>query len=711
MGERVSVIIPGRCEPYFQQTIDGVLESATGDVEVVAIVDGPGQVPPVRSSDPRVKIIELDKSIGQREGYNLGVRESTGKYVMKIDAHALLSKGFDERLQADCPDNAVVLPEMRRLDVHTWKDKPRGKTHFMYFGLDLYCHFWPEYRKRAEAQSELPEVMTGQGSCWFCTREWNDYIGLLNPAVGSWGNVGIEISLRTWLCGGSQVVNKKVWQAHWFRRDEGGFTYPMDGRKVAKAHNYTWNNYYFKDDAFENQVRPFSWLIKKFAPVPGWEAYMVDEFKTPRYAIYYTDSKLDETDPQLANSVRKNLKNICGLIPIISVSKKPLNFGQNICVGDKPHSYKSMYEQLLAGLKAVPEGAVVYPVEHDVFYHPSHFAKLPDDNENCFINTNRYYWRTGLPYFFKARGEKTMSHVVCYREVLIDHCEKRIAQWEAGDPAANTIDIPYKNWESEKPNVDIRHGHNFTPDGTWKKEYFKGMRIGVFNLPGWGSPNHFAKKVGYGKEQPMIEVIPEPATPAIANPTKWITRRWRLQNQVSPIRVPRWRRERIAQLMAQCGYKKGAEVGVREGMFSEVLCKSIQGLSLLCVDRWDAYPGHSDLDRLPEPIMFLDEAKQRLAPYDVTFIRAASMDAVRDVPDESLDFVYIDANHTFDYVMQDIIEWAKKVRTGGMVAGHDYFRCRNFGVVPAVDTYTREHRINEWFITDENKPSFFWVKG
>jgi hypothetical protein len=108
--------------------------------------------------------------------------------------------------------------------------------------------------------------------------------------------------------------------------------------------------------------------------------------------------------------------------------------------------------------------------------------------------------------------------------------------------------------------------------------------------------------------------------------------------------------------------------------------------------------------------MFLEEAKQRLAPYNVTFVRANSMDAVRDVPDESLDFVFIDANHTFDYVMQDIIEWSKKVRPGGMVSGHDYFRCRNFGVVPAVDVYTREHLIHQWFITDEHKPSYFWLK-
>ena len=75
---RTSVIIPGRTERYFQETIDSALERATGDVEVIAIVDydEPPDKPLGRQTDPRVKLIKLDKAIGQRAAYNLGVRES-----------------------------------------------------------------------------------------------------------------------------------------------------------------------------------------------------------------------------------------------------------------------------------------------------------------------------------------------------------------------------------------------------------------------------------------------------------------------------------------------------------------------------------------------------------------------------------------------------------------------------------------------------------
>jgi hypothetical protein len=101
---------------------------------------------------------------------------------------------------------------------------------------------------------------------------------------------------------------------------------------------------------------------------------------------------------------------------------------------------------------------------------------------------------------------------------------------------------------------------------------------------------------------------------------------------------------------------------------------------------------------------------KRLANNKATIIRKTSMEAVLEIPDESLDFVYIDGDHTFDYVMSDIIWWSRKVRYGGVVSGHDYYRFRRAGVIPAVDLYTQQHNIQQWFITDERTPSWFWVR-
>lgn len=720
---RVSVIIAGRTEKYFQKTVESTLASATGDIEIIAIVDGDEIEPYVNFEDSRVKIIRLEKSIGQRAAYNLGVRESTGEYVMKIDAHCLLSKGFDEALKSSCGPKTVVLPEMRRLDVQKWAPKRGGETHFMYFGLDLYCHYWPQYKSRSEAQVEYPEVLTGQGSCWFCTREWNNYIGLLDEKVGSWGNVGIEISLRTWLQGGSQIVNKKVWQAHYFRKDEGGFPYPMNGRNVARAHKYTWNNYYFKDDAFKNQVRPFRWLMEKFAPIPGWEAYMVDSFKSPRVIVYYTDSNLD---PKLANAVRKRLKKVCGPIPIISVSQKSLAFGKNVVVGDRPKIYKSVYEALLTGVKSAPEGSIIYLCEHDVFYHPSHFAFLPPEKGTLFFNTNRYYYNLGKDTFLATRGRRTLSQCVAFREDIIKHAEERLSnagediteRWENWEKRSV---LKCRNFESNRPNVDILHGGNLTLRGHYKNRYVKGKEKGdVTNLPGWGGPKHFCSISGY-----KMDIVNKPIdmdnadvvvkkTEQVSDPKSYLHHKYN-NGQVSPVRVPRMKRNpTLAKLFDQFGFKVGAEIGVKRGRFSEVFCRDMKCLEkYYAIDPWMEYwEVNNQKVRNEKANAWYQDACRRLNKYHfATVVRKTSEEASKYFDDNSLDFVYIDANHSFDYIMQDLILWGRKVRPGGIISGHDYFRFRNAGVVPAVDVYTQQHQVQEWFITDEKEASFFWVKG
>ncbi len=166
-------------------------------------------------------------------------------------------------------------------------------------------------------------------------------------------------------------------------------------------------------------------------------------------------------------------------------------------------------------------------------------------------------------------------------------------------------------------------------------------------------------------------------------------------------------RDILAKLMGEIGYKTGAEIGVLRGAYSRTLCDAMPGLKIKCVDPWISFRRNSQT-RVER---YYNWACRRLRPYKAEIIRKPSMEAVREVPDKSLDFVYIDAMHEFDSVMVDIIFWADKVRAGGMIAGHDYTTpdwCT--GVIPAVLSYTQVHNIKKWYITDEEIPSFFWVK-
>ena len=181
-------------------------------------------------------------------------------------------------------------------------------------------------------------------------------------------------------------------------------------------------------------------------------------------------------------------------------------------------------------------------------------------------------------------------------------------------------------------------------------------------------------------------------------------------DQISPCRIRTLDRYKLAELFNKFGLKIGAEIGVERGVFSKAMCSRIPGLKLYCIDPWKFYEGYKE--HVPQERLdgFYSLAKERLEPFDATLIKSTSMKALKLIPDESLDFVYIDGNHEFDYVMQDLISWSKKVKKGGVVAGHDYYRFRKAGVIEAVDIYTKMHNIKEWFITDERTPSFFWIK-
>ena len=103
-------------------------------------------------------------------------------------------------------------------------------------------------------------------------------------------------------------------------------------------------------------------------------------------------------------------------------------------------------------------------------------------------------------------------------------------------------------------------------------------------------------------------------------------------------------------------------------------------------------------------------AKRYLEGYNIEFVRKTSMDALDDFEDKSLDFVYIDGDHQFDYVMTDLIFWNRKVKSGVIVALHDYCHFHWSGIIRAVDAFVYCHDIRPWFITKESKPTVFWVK-
>jgi predicted O-methyltransferase YrrM len=166
-------------------------------------------------------------------------------------------------------------------------------------------------------------------------------------------------------------------------------------------------------------------------------------------------------------------------------------------------------------------------------------------------------------------------------------------------------------------------------------------------------------------------------------------------------------RHQIAKVLNDLGYRTAIEIGVGQGVSTVLWCKAISGLKLTGID---SYIG-STSQMQGRQDRYYSRAKRLEKRFDFQLRKMASMDAVDQFEDESVDFVNIDGDHTFDAVVQDIIRYVPKVRKGGLVMVHDYCAFKLAGVMKAVDAYTHCHRIDPWYVTQDCNPTAFWVRG
>ena len=171
----------------------------------------------------------------------------------------------------------------------------------------------------------------------------------------------------------------------------------------------------------------------------------------------------------------------------------------------------------------------------------------------------------------------------------------------------------------------------------------------------------------------------------------------------------------LAGLFKELGFTNGAEIGTEYGTYAKCLCDTMPGLKLLCVDAWMSYGDYRWNYSQESQEEIYNKCKEILAPYNVDIRRGFSMDVVKTIPDESLDFVFIDGNHDFQNATNDIAEWSKKVKKGGIVSGHDYMRLRVKGeklqVKDVLDGWTYANGIKVWWVfTGDRGPSWFYVK-
>lgn len=280
----VTIAIPSRTEKFLQKTILDILKKATGEIEILPILDG--YEPPANEivTDPRVRYIRLPKEefTQKRHGINRAVDEAKGEYVMSVDAHCMFAKGFDEQLVKDHQPNWVQIPRRNRLDAENWclqtqsDNRPPIDYEYTMYPLKfdppgLHGFKWDE-RTLKRQNIRLDDQMHFQGSCWFMTKKWFKEIGLMQiEGYTGWGQEAEEIGLKTWRAGGRVITNKNTWYAHLHKGAAYGRMYWMSRQAIRDCNVYSYNYWVNENKDF------FIKFIERFWPIPGWPTNWKEE--------------------------------------------------------------------------------------------------------------------------------------------------------------------------------------------------------------------------------------------------------------------------------------------------------------------------------------------------------------------------------------------------------------------------------------------------
>jgi hypothetical protein len=180
----------------------------------------------------------------------------------------------------------------------------------------------------------------------------------------------------------------------------------------------------------------------------------------------------------------------------------------------------------------------------------------------------------------------------------------------------------------------------------------------------------------------------------------------------------------------------GVEIGVAEGNFSEAIMKAAEPTELHLIDPWshlengdDLLAGGALLDeqskknasgakaeavpvnnagaRLHAEVVKRFEGEPRVRVH-----RQYSYKIAPQFPDGSLDFVYLDGNHTYEFVLRDLHDFAAKLKPGGLMFGHDFFendfaRQEHYGVMDAVGTFLKRTNYRFFMLSWEHFSTFF----
>lgn len=162
---------------------------------------------------------------------------------------------------------------------------------------------------------------------------------------------------------------------------------------------------------------------------------------------------------------------------------------------------------------------------------------------------------------------------------------------------------------------------------------------------------------------------------------------------------------------------KGAEIGVQEGKFSQILLDTWHGEQLYLIDSWKHYSDNEYIDtanisNAEHEELFQKVLMQFSSNQRIKINRAESLKAANEYPDNFFDWIFLDANHSYEHCSADLRAWYPKIKSNGIFSGHDFINKHDqfglFGVERAVREHIKHCKCN-LFITQHDN-SWYFVK-
>lgn len=230
--------------------------------------------------------------------------------------------------------------------------------------------------------------------------------------------------------------------------------------------------------------------------------------KTDLTIIYLTASELDEGFAEFA---REKLREAIGDTPVISVSRKPLDFGTNI-LDTNPRSLSNIYYMMLVAAHMAKTNYVAI-AEDDCLYHSDHF-KLRPSSDNIFLyDQNRFALFTWGEPIYSWRNRKSNASLIAPRELLIEALEERFAKWPDGTPdhftgevgrsmVEKNLGITIRKSEEKFSEVSIIQLNHDSASEERQRTHRKRLgQIKCYNIYYWGEAKDILKHYGCSKKE------------------------------------------------------------------------------------------------------------------------------------------------------------------------------------------------------------------